>query len=79
MTTMTYPYQSQLRSQGREEGREEGRAEGEARFVLRVLARRGVEVPDEVRQRVMSCTDDATLESWLDRALTAESAEDLFV
>ncbi|AYY12082.1 hypothetical protein EF847_04505 [Actinobacteria bacterium YIM 96077] len=83
MTTMTYPYQSQLRSQGREEGREEGRAagraEGEARAVLRVLERRGVDVSEHERQRVMSCTDQATLELWLDRALVADSVDDLFV
>ncbi|NDL58598.1 hypothetical protein [Phytoactinopolyspora mesophila] len=74
MTTMTYPYVSQLRSQGRQEGR----VEGEARFVLRVLDRRGVEVSEDARQRIMSCNDHATLELWLDRALTAESVEDLF-
>ncbi|WP_129668766.1 hypothetical protein [Phytoactinopolyspora endophytica] len=82
MTTMAYPYQSHLRSQGREEGREEGRKEGrkegEALFVLRVLQRRGLDVSHDARQRIISGADDATLEKWLDRALTAESVQELF-
>ncbi|WP_166356372.1 hypothetical protein [Phytoactinopolyspora limicola] len=83
MTTMTYPYQSHLRSLGREEGyaqgRVEGRVEGEARCVLRVLESRGIEVPGDARERIMSGADEATLALWLDRALTAETVEDLFV
>lgn len=77
MSTMAYPYQSHLRSQGREEGRAEGRAEGEARAVLRVLDRRNVRVPPDVRERIMACTDTTTLETWLDRALTATTIDDL--
>ncbi|WP_166356371.1 hypothetical protein [Phytoactinopolyspora limicola] len=78
MTTMTYPYRSYLRSLGREEGYIEGRVEGRARVVLRVLEYRGVEVPGDARERIMSGADEATLALWLDRALTAETVEDLF-
>ena len=66
------------RSQGREEGREEGRAEGRAEDIVRILERRGVSVPQEAREQILSCTDIATLDNWLDRALTAAAVSDLF-
>lgn len=82
MATGTYEYQSDFArryvEQGRAEGREEGRAEGEARAVLRVLAARRVEVSEEVRERVLGCTDPEVLDRWLERALTARTAHDLF-
>jgi hypothetical protein len=56
----------------------EGRAEGEAGMLLRVLAARGFDVPGEVRERVLSCTDLGQLESWGDRAVTAASLDDVF-
>ncbi|MEZ4392905.1 MAG: hypothetical protein R3A48_17600 [Polyangiales bacterium] len=48
-----------------------------AASVLRVLARRGVHLDDEVRARVIACDDRATLERWLDRAVTAEHIHDV--
>jgi hypothetical protein len=78
MTSQTYPYVSQLRSQGREEGREAGRAESRAEDIVRILDRRGISVPQEAREQILSCTDIATLDSWLDRALTATAVSDLF-
>lgn len=42
--------------------------------VLRVLARRGVNVDEATRARALECADRATLEAWLDRAATAEGA-----
>jgi hypothetical protein len=56
----------------------EGRAEGEAGMLLRVLAARGFDVPGQVRERVLSCTDLQQLESWGDRAVTAASLDDVF-
>jgi hypothetical protein len=55
-----------------------GRAEGEAGMLLRVLAARGFEVPAQVRERVLSCTDLSQLECWGDRAATAASLDDVF-
>ncbi|MBM9504643.1 hypothetical protein [Actinacidiphila acididurans] len=54
------------------------RAEDRAEALLDALAVRGVEVPEEVRQRVESCTDLDTLKRWFVRAITVEKAEDLF-
>ena len=59
-----------------------GEARGELRSlagaVLRVLARKGVSVDDEARARVLDCDDRATLEAWLDRAVTATTVGDVF-
>jgi hypothetical protein len=42
------------------------------------LARRSVAVSDEARQRIMSCVDLELLETWGDRAVTADTVEDVF-
>jgi len=65
-------------AEGKANGLAEGEAKGEARMVLRVLAARGLEVPEEMRQQVLSCADMALLETWGDRASTAASVEDVF-
>jgi hypothetical protein len=57
---------------------DQGRAEGEARMLLRVLAARGFALPDEIRERVVGCTDVAQLEAWADRAVTAERLAEIF-
>lgn len=78
----TYEYTSQTArhyvAEGRAEGKAEGKVEGEARAVLLVLDGRGVEVSDEQRERITSCTDTAQLEEWLRRAGTVGVAEQLF-
>jgi hypothetical protein len=56
----------------------EGEAKGEARILLRVLVARGLQVPDEIRERVLACSDTAQLETWSDRAATAASVADVF-
>ncbi|MGH3612771.1 MAG: hypothetical protein ACRDRK_09270 [Pseudonocardia sp.] len=81
MTTGTYEYQSEfterLRNEGAARGEAKGRAEAKADDVLRVLRARGVEVPDDVRARIVGCTDLERLDAWLDRASTAHSVDDL--
>jgi hypothetical protein len=67
----------QGRVEGRDQGRVEGRAEGKALAVLAVLAARGVEVPAEVRAKILACTGAATLDAWIARAATANAASDL--
>jgi hypothetical protein len=54
-----------------------GEARGEARAVLTVLDGRGVAVPDDVRERVLACTDLAQLDAWLRRAGTATTIDDV--
>lgn len=74
MSTGTYQFQSEfaLRHINR------GRATGEANAVLMVLAARGIEVPDDVRDRITGCGDLDQLDTWIRRASTADSIEDLF-
>jgi predicted transposase YdaD len=62
---------------GLKQGLAQGRAEGRAEDVLRILTARGVHVADEARQRILSCTDIATLDRWFDRALNARTLSDV--
>lgn len=77
MTIGTYEYQSEFTERLRNEGAAKGRAEAKADDVLRVLRARGVEVPDDVRARIVKCADLEQLDAWLDRASTAHSVDDL--
>ncbi|MBD0745616.1 hypothetical protein [Streptomyces sp. CBMA152] len=61
-----------------EEIRDEGRAKGRAEDTLRLLERRGVEVPDEARERITTCDDLDTLSRWFDLAITATTIEEVF-
>ncbi|MCR1786501.1 Rpn family recombination-promoting nuclease/putative transposase [Nocardioides carbamazepini] len=51
-----------------------GEARGKVGAVLSVLAARGIEVPDDVREQIASATDLDLLDTWLRRAVTAASA-----
>jgi hypothetical protein len=64
------------RQQGLEQGLAQGRLRGRAEDVLRILTVRGVHVSDEARQRILTCTDLATLDRWFDRALSATTLSD---
>lgn len=84
-TTVGYQFRSELlrtmaaenQEIGKEIGKEIGEARGEGRAVLTVLEARGVAVPDDVRDRILGCTDLGQLDRWLRRALTATTAEDV--
>ncbi|WP_411977719.1 hypothetical protein [Streptomyces phaeochromogenes] len=62
-----------------EEVRDEGRAQRAAEDVLAVLAERGIDVPEDARERISGCGDPEVLRRWLRRAVTAPAAEDIFV
>jgi hypothetical protein len=55
-----------------------GKAEGRAEDVLTILTTRGIDVPDEVRDRITTCTDIDQLDTWLRHAVTAESIDEVF-
>ena len=57
--------------QGLAQGLAQGRAVGRAEDILRILAARGMHVDEESRQRILTCTDLATLDRWFDKALNA--------
>ena len=56
----------------------QGEAKGEADALLAVLDVRGIGVPEEVRARVVGCTDIGQLRTWVRRAVTAESIDEVF-
>ncbi|HXL96257.1 MAG TPA: hypothetical protein VN969_45700 [Streptosporangiaceae bacterium] len=77
-TTYRNAFIETFEAKGRAEGEAKGEAKGEARSILRVLARRRVELtPDQTRQ-VQECLDVDQLNLWLDRAVTAKKADDVF-
>jgi hypothetical protein len=82
MDSGKYQYQSAYArkyvAQGKAEGRAEGKAEGRAQGVLTVLEARSLEVSDQARARILSCSDLGTLDAWLRRAVTVGSTAELF-
>jgi len=66
------------RVKGEAEGRAKGEREGMANAVLQILATRGIAVTETARQRVLGCSELATLGGWLDRALTVAIIDQLF-
>jgi hypothetical protein len=54
------------------------KASGEAQMLLRHIAKRGVEIDEESRERILACTDMATIEVWDDRAYTARTIAEIF-
>jgi len=64
-------------TRGRETGREEGLLRGRAEAVLRLLTGRGFHVDEASRQLILSCSDVATLDRWIDRAIHATSLSEV--
>ncbi|MBY8881917.1 hypothetical protein K7862_30425 [Streptomyces sp. PLK6-54] len=67
-----------FRSVTAEKVREEGRVQSRAEDTITVLQLRGIEVSDEVRERVESCKDSDLVRLWFNRAITVDRAEDIF-
>lgn len=81
MTIGTYEYQSDFArryfSEGEAKGEAKGKAKGEAKALLAVLAARGIDVPATAHARITECTDPTLLETWVVRAATAGSIDDV--
>jgi hypothetical protein len=73
-----YQWQGEFALRHIAEGEAKGKAEGEARAVLLFLAARGIEISDQARERITSCTVLDRLELWVRRAATVDTAEQLF-
>ncbi|GAA2052956.1 hypothetical protein GCM10009839_70820 [Catenulispora yoronensis] len=71
-----------LRDEGRAEGVAEGRAEGVAEGLItainQILDRREIRVSQEQRALYSVCSDADQLNTWLDRAITATTAAEIF-
>lgn len=59
---------------GEAKGLVAGEAKGEAKSILAVLSARGIPVSDTIRERILGCTDIATLDVWIQRAAVAPTA-----
>ncbi|WP_367043807.1 hypothetical protein [Streptomyces sp. Je 1-332] len=81
--TIYFPGQGTLAEEkyleGKAEGKAEGEAEGKVEALLLFLEVRGILIPDSSLQRIHACTDLATLDRWLVRAVTVDDADELFV
>jgi hypothetical protein len=78
MSTGTYQFQSEWALRHINRGKAEGRVEGRVEDVLTVLTVRGIDVSDDARDRITSCTDLDQLDTWLRHAATADSIDDVF-
>jgi uncharacterized ferritin-like protein (DUF455 family) len=63
---------------GVEQGLEQGAANAKARDVLKVMDARGLRATPEQRAKVAATAGIAQLDVWFDRALTADTAADVF-
>jgi hypothetical protein len=77
-TAPKYEYKSDFFKSLIQEGKTAGKAEGEALAVLRTLRRRNIASSEEQRQRILSCTDLATLEAWAERAYDISHIDELW-
>lgn len=78
MATGTYEYKSDFARRYYGEGKAEGKVEEAVAAILTVLKTRNIDVPDDVCERIMACTDAAQLTEWLERAVTVARATDIF-
>jgi hypothetical protein len=59
-------------------GHEEGLARVKGEDLLMIMDARNLRPSDAQRERVMATTDLGVLDLWYDRALTADTAEEVF-
>ena len=80
MTTSEYEktFVERIHDQGIAEGEAKGEAKGKAEAVLKLLDARRLVPSSEQRQQVTSCTDALQLDRWFDRAITADTAAEVF-
>lgn len=56
----------------------QGEARGKGKALVKVLRSRNIELTPEQDELIASCLDSVQFDAWLDRALTATSADDVF-
>jgi hypothetical protein len=82
MRSARAPYKSDWankhHAEGYDEGLVEGRVEGLARVVLELLEAHRVRLTERSRRQIAECDDESQLLTWLRKAATATSAEELF-
>lgn len=64
-------------AEGLAEARAEAEARGKAKALLMFLRRRGLATTGDQQHRIVTCTDLATVERWLDRVFSVASVDEL--
>ncbi len=64
-------------AKGKAEGRAEGKVEGHAEAILTVLSARGIEVSEDISEKIRKCHDLDRLAAWLRAAATVDSSDAL--
>ncbi|WP_327045555.1 hypothetical protein OG320_28315 [Microbispora sp. NBC_01189] len=77
MKTESYEYLSDWARENIAKGQAKGIAEGKTDAILTVLAARGIEVPDELNDKIRKCRDLDRLDAWIRAAATVQSADAL--
>ncbi|MCA9708382.1 MAG: hypothetical protein KDK70_21210, partial [Myxococcales bacterium] len=77
-TTIREELIAEGKAKGIAEGVLKGKAEGMAQMLERLLVTRQLTLTDELRRRITSCKDEALLQRWFDRALTATCVAEVF-
>ncbi len=62
---------------GEQAGKLEGKLEGKREVLFRLLARAGIPLSDDDRRRIEVCTDDSTLDRWVDNVSGAKAAAEV--
>jgi len=66
-----------LMEQGQRKGEKKGEMKGAAGALLTVLSARRLRLTRVQRSRIVGCADPKRLRTWLKRAVTAESVDDV--
>ncbi|AZS86089.1 hypothetical protein ELQ87_18765 [Streptomyces griseoviridis] len=61
-----------------QEIRAEGEAIGQVKAILTFLEARGLDIPDDARERITTCDDPDLLRRWITRTPNAVTVNDLF-
>jgi hypothetical protein len=77
LKTETYEYLSDWARDNIAKGKAEGKAEGQAEAILTVLSARGIEVSEDVSEKIRKCHDLDRLAAWLRAAATVGSSDAL--
>jgi hypothetical protein len=67
-----------VEAQGEAKGELKGELKGETKALLKILTSRGIGLTDEQHEMITTCSDLERIDQWLDRALAATSASDIF-
>jgi hypothetical protein len=59
-------------------GKHEGKHEAKREMIVKLALRAGIALTEEERARIEKCDDLATLDRWIDNALTSKTAVELF-